>query len=353
MNMNKVTIRDANLPPNCEDFAEDFAGMAVSSLLDFYAGYDQMELDEGSRDMTAFQTPLGLLRMATIPMGATNSVGQFVRATQRILAKHIPHDAVVYLDDVGVKGPKTKYDNEEVSPGIRKYMLEHLQSLDRVLASIELSGAKLNGGKSQFCQSGIVIVGYACDYDGRHPEAAKVAKIVDWPPCLNITEARAFIGVCVYYRPWIRDFSVIAKPIFMLFKKNQLFLWEGPQMRAMETLKTTLTTAPALRSIEYEEGRGEIICAVDASGEGWGGVLMQQERDGKRRHIIRYESGLWSEVEKGYDAGKRECRGVLKMLKKCRRYLYGVQFVLEIDVNTLIAQLNRTVSNLPEALVMC
>ena len=65
--------------------------------------------------------------------------------------------------------------------------------------SIELFDAKLNEEKSQFCQSEIVIVEYACDYDGRHSEAVKVAKIVNWPFCLNITEARMFISICMYY----------------------------------------------------------------------------------------------------------------------------------------------------------
>ena len=78
MNMNKVIIRDANLLSNCEDFTEDFVSMTVSSLLDFYADYDQMKLNEESRDMTAFQTSLNLLRMTTISIRVTNSVRQFV-----------------------------------------------------------------------------------------------------------------------------------------------------------------------------------------------------------------------------------------------------------------------------------
>ena len=68
-----------------------------------------------------------------------------------------------------------------------------------MLVNIELSGTKLNKEKSHFSPSGIVIIGYACDYDGRYPEAAKVVKIIKWPPCMNITEAHAFIKVCVYY----------------------------------------------------------------------------------------------------------------------------------------------------------
>ena len=36
----------------------------------------------------------------------------------------------------------------------------------------------------------------------------------DWPPCKNVTDVRAFIGLCVYYRIWMRDFSVIPEPLF-------------------------------------------------------------------------------------------------------------------------------------------
>ena len=78
MNMNKVIIRDMNLLSNYKDFVKDFVSITVSSLLDFYAGYDQMKLNEESRDMTVFQTSLGLLRMTTISMRVMNLIEQFV-----------------------------------------------------------------------------------------------------------------------------------------------------------------------------------------------------------------------------------------------------------------------------------
>jgi hypothetical protein len=72
--LNAVTRRDANLPPSVDEFAEEFAGCHVASLVDLYSGYDQMLLHPKSRDLTAFFTPLGLLRNTTLPQGATNSV---------------------------------------------------------------------------------------------------------------------------------------------------------------------------------------------------------------------------------------------------------------------------------------
>ena len=347
--LNRVTIKDANLPPSVDKFSEKFAGCAISSLIDFFSGYDQVELDEESRDLTAFMTPLGLMQMTTLAQGATNLVTQFVRIVLKILAPHLHDQAKPFLDDVGIKGPKTTYNNKELAPGIRRYVFEHIQNLDEVLADLERAGVTIAGAKSQFCRAGLKIVGYICDADGRHPDTSKVLKILDWPDCTDISSARAFMGVCVYYQIWIKDFAQVASPIYHLFKKNTPFTWGKEQVEAMDLLKFALTSHPALVSLDYTERAGDIILAVDASLEGWGGVLMQLVKG--KRHSSRYESGIWSSSEKKYDATKRECRGVLKALKKVRYWLYGVRFILETDARVLVAQLNQSGTDLPGALV--
>lgn len=118
MEVNQITLKDANLPPQVDEFSEEFAGCAIASLIDLFSGYDQAPLAIQSRDLTDFQTPLGLMRMTTLPQGATNSVAQFVRIITKILADHIPQNALPFIDDVGVKGPKTTYDNQLVESGI-------------------------------------------------------------------------------------------------------------------------------------------------------------------------------------------------------------------------------------------
>jgi hypothetical protein len=43
-------------------------------------------------------------------------------------------------------------------------------------------------------------MGYVCDSEGRHPDSAKVIKILDWPAYRDLTEVKSFLGVYVYYR---------------------------------------------------------------------------------------------------------------------------------------------------------
>ncbi|CAL3966159.1 unnamed protein product [Diplocarpon coronariae] len=127
------------------------------SLIDFFSGYDQFILDVKSRDMTAIQTPLGLLRMTRLPQGATNSIAQFVRVIYKILVDCIPNIALPYIDDVGVKGSRSFYNHKEVLPGIRRFIMEHIQNLDQVLVRFERAGATV-GPKSQYCLPSMEIV---------------------------------------------------------------------------------------------------------------------------------------------------------------------------------------------------
>lgn len=111
--LNRVTVRDANLPPSTNEFSKEFTSCAISSLIDFFSGYDQVKLDEKSGDFMIFMTPLGFIRMITLPQDVINSVTQFVRIILKILILYLRDLAKSVLDDVGVKEPKTKYNNED------------------------------------------------------------------------------------------------------------------------------------------------------------------------------------------------------------------------------------------------
>ena len=348
--INSVTVRDANLPPNPDEFSEEFAGCHIVSLIDFFSGYDQVELHVDSRPLTAFATPLGLVQQCTLPMGTTNSVAEFIRVVTKILQDQIPYRCLPYMDDIAVKGPKTDYDEEEIEPGIRRFIAKHLCNLDCVLADMERAGVTASGAKSDWCFSTMAIVGYMVNKNGRFPQEKKVNKIREWPPCQSPKELRMFIGVCVYYRIWIMDFARGAEPLFRLLRKEIAFEWTSDAEAAMNWLKEKITNAPVLISIDYSEPLRAIIISVDGSKKGWGAVIHQIDNRGQRKPV-RFESGVWSKSERNWDSGKHECKALLLALKKFRPYIYGVHFTVETDSRTLIAQLNRSATDLPGALI--
>ena len=150
-----------------------------------------------------------------------------------------------------------------------------------------------------------------------------------------LTDIKAFIGMCVYYRVWIKGFSFIAERLFWLTRKNREFLWTEPQLYAMDKVKRALTSTLALQPIDYEDS-GLVEFFADSSLQVWGAVLQQEDPKTRKRLPARYESGMWTDAEKKYDSGKLECAGLLKVLKKFRYYLYGVKFWVEINARKLV-----------------
>jgi transposase InsO family protein len=213
------------------------------------------------------------------------------------------------------------------------------------------SGMTISGAKSCIGMPGITIVGMVCDSEGRHPEAKKVQKIVDWPAPRNVREARGFVGIAVYYRIFIANFSVIAAPIFKLFKKNTRFKWTEDCQHAMNQLKSAITSAPILVRLDFGPSALPLVLNVDASTTiGWGAVLSQVQSDGRVKPS-RFESGIWNSAELKYDALKLECRGLLKALKKLRFWLFGRHFQVETDSQTLVWLLNQPPNDLPNAMM--
>ena len=90
---------------------------------------------------------------------------------------------------------------------------------------------------------------------------------------------------------------------------------------------TRLTSSTILRLPVF---RDEILFVLrtDASDVGVGAVLLQ-EFEG--RLPIAYASKKLLPREKNYSTIEKECLGIIWGIEKFRKYLYGVEFLLETD----------------------
>ena len=256
-------------------------------MFDLFVGYDQRSLAPQSRDLTTFQTPLGTLRLTSIPMGYTNSVQIFHGDTTFILQDEIPHVTVPFLDDIPVKGPTSRYQDKEgryetipENKGIRRFVWEHLHNVNRVIQRVKHAGGTFSGLKSFLCVETAMVVGHKCTREGHLPDESRVQKIVDWPPCWNLTEVRGFLGTLGTLRIFIKDFAAHAKPLVQLTRKGVEFEFGESQMAAMEKLKVLAQNSPAIKAINYSSD-GEVTLAVDSSWMAVGFVLSQEGENGK------------------------------------------------------------------------
>ena len=102
--VNKVTICNSGVGPVVDEFAEAFAARAIFSIGDLFSGYDQFQLSEGIRDIITMRTTIGLVRMCTLPQGATNSVAHMMNEMHKVLRDCIPQIRMLFPDDIPMKG---------------------------------------------------------------------------------------------------------------------------------------------------------------------------------------------------------------------------------------------------------
>jgi len=128
-------------------------------------------------------------------MGWSNSVPIFHEDVVHILQPEIPHVTDPYIDDVGVKGPKTIYPTVDgtpevlpENPGIRRFVFKHFENVNRVVQQMKYCGGTFSGAKSFLCVKEFTIVRHRCTPQGRLPDEDRVAKIVAWGPCSSLTE---------------------------------------------------------------------------------------------------------------------------------------------------------------------
>ncbi|KAG8781506.1 hypothetical protein FRC15_008612 [Serendipita sp. 397] len=345
--LNGVTIRDASVPPNIDEFVESFAGRACYSVLDVFSGYDQRTLHPDSRDLTSFMTPdRGAYRLTSLPQGFTNSVRVFQNDMTYTLGSMIPDKAGVFVDDCGLKGGKTRYEladgSYETMPGhpqVRRFIYEHLNDVDEVLTRIIYAGITVAAAKLQIAALEATIVGHRVSYEGRHPDDAKIQKVLDFPVPLDTTQLRGFLGLMEVVRIFIKGFAAVARPLTALLKKENEWEWNDRCQRAFEELKERAIKAPCLAPIDYTCG-GEVILAVESSWIAVGFILMQKNSKGKRVPA-RYGAITFNDRESRYSQPKFELYGLFRALESFSHFLFGPsEFMVEVDAKYIKRMLN-------------
>ena len=107
------------------------------------------------------------------------------------------------------RSPNGRYETIPENEGIRRFVWEHLNDLNRVLQRMKAYGGTFNGKKLVVCAPETLVVGHMCCYEGRVTDRSYVQRIEDWPECRTVTEVRSFLGTCGVLRIFIKDYAKI------------------------------------------------------------------------------------------------------------------------------------------------
>ncbi|KAK4411844.1 Retrovirus-related Pol polyprotein from transposon.6 [Sesamum angolense] len=281
----------------------------ILKLLD--AGFHQIPVAPADQDKTTFTCPFGTFAYRRMPFGLCNVPATFQRCMVSIFSDFVEQFIEVFMDDFTAYGDS--FD-------------DCLEKLTKVLERCIEKNLVLNYEKCHFMVDQGLILGHIVSSKGIEVDKSKIDAIKSLPYPASVREIHSFLGHAGFYRRFIKDFSKIAQPLCTLLQKDANFEFDGACAAAFDKLKESLTSAPVIRSPDWNLSF-EIIC--DASNHAIGAVLGQ--RIGKEPHVIYYASRMLDNTQSNYTTTEKELLAVVFALEKFRHYLLGTKVVVFSD----------------------
>lgn len=313
--LNAVTCKDVYPLPVIEDLLSYLGKAKYFASLDLFSGYWQIPVKEIDKSKTAFVTAEGHFEFNVLSFGLCSAPATFQYLADTLFAELKWKKVLVYLDDIIV---------------FAENYSEFLENLKEVLLKLREAGLTLKPSKCHFAMSSLKLLGYAVGRDGIRPDKSKVQAVSDFRTPRSVKDVQSFIGLCNYYRKFIKDFSMIARPLHDLTKKGRKFEWSEREEGAFRLLKDLLISAPVLA--HYDPSL-PIELRVDASGYGLGAILLQ-ERDNVK-HPIAYASRSLTKAETNYSTTEKECLAAVWALNYFRAYVWGHKVFIVSDHHAL------------------
>ena len=166
-------------------FAE-ISGCQKFVKLDLKHAYQQMLLDESTRELLTVNTHLGLFKLTRLAFGVKSATGIFQRTIEKKL-KVLKKETVV-RGDILVGG----MDDVDLCKILRE-----------VFAALRGNGWKLTKEKCLYLLDEICYLGYKINKCGLNSIPEKLDAILNAPTITNVVKLKAFLGMLNYYRKFL------------------------------------------------------------------------------------------------------------------------------------------------------
>jgi hypothetical protein len=168
-----------------------------------------------------------------------------------------------------------------------------------------------------------VLLGIIVNGNKLSPDPKKTNALKDWPRTLStVKQVRSILGVLGYQRPFIPNYTNIARPLVALTKKTQAFLWTQDYTNTLNKLIDIILDNPSVLQPDLTK---PFFLQVDASVFATGAILTQKDDRGK--HLaIGFHSQTFNEAECNYNIHDRELLAVYRGLTHYRHLLLSSPF---------------------------
>lgn len=343
--LNKVT-KVASMPQgDIKAKQRALCGHRWIALFDFAAGFYAVMVDPESQPYTAFYVEgRGWYCFVRMPFGLTGAPSTFAQLTADALGDLVGRLIELFVDDGGMGG-------SEFRP-----FIENLRTL---FQRCREKGLSLSAQKTRLFVSEAVFAGERVGKDGVRGDLTKLTAVVNWQRPTNMQNLAGFLGLTGYFRPLIKDYGRLHKPLKDLHNRfkpppgigkhayRRMAVaytlekeWTNEHELAFIKLKSALVSDPVLRAPVFD-GRPFIV-TTDGCKDGFGGILSQRfevtTSTGKKKmevHPIAFASKRTSSSEERYHPYLLEFAALKHSLDKFDDIVYGFPIELETDCQAM------------------
>ena len=268
--LNLQTIRDRYPLPRIDDLLDRLGKARHFMKLDLALGYHQIAIKESDIPKTTFRTQRGQFEFIVMPFGVTNAPATFQRMMNSLFKEELDDFILVYLDDILI---------------FSRTLQEHIRHIRIALERLRKAKFYPRLHKCSLFQTRVEYLGFDVSERGIQPSPEKVKTIVEWPTPKSVKDVRSFLGLAGFYRRFIKDFSLKARPMTDLTKEDMPWKWDEEEENSFCELKRSLVVAPVLKMPDFDRS---FVVTTDAGLVFVGAILAQDFGQGLQP--VTYES---------------------------------------------------------------
>ena len=324
--LNKAIKRQHFPSRTAEEISARVAGSTVFTTLDANVAFNQFILDEESSYLCTMNTPCGRYRWLRMPYGLS-CCPEVLQAKMEEIFSDL-QGVEVLMDDLLIHGQTLEKHNEV---------------LTAVLQRAKAAGLTLNRRKITLAQQSVKFVGHVFSAEGLHPDPDKVRAIREMPAPSDKAGVRRFLGCLTYVAKFIPNLSTVNEPLRQLLREDTPWCWESNEERCFERLKELLTDDSVLA---YYDVNKELTITCDASSQGLGATLWQDDDQGRSRPVHYASRGL-TDAERNYAQIEKECLAIQFACTRFHQYIYGKLVTLKSDHKPLESIFKKPLATAP------
>ena len=207
---------------------------------------------------------------------------------------------------------------------------EHLFCLAAVFDRLREADLKLKPSKCHFYCCSVNFLGFVVSSDCIRPDPGKLNTVRTFPVPHSVKDVRSFLGLCNYYRRFVKDFARIASPLNRLTRESVSFVWDLSCEAAFLKLKDCLCSPPILAYPDFSQ---PFHLHTNASQHALGYILGQYI-DGNES-VIAYGGRELCLAETRYSTTEREALAVVDGIKHYQPYPSCTKLYVHTDHGSL------------------